>query len=560
MGNSGRAQKAFGGLALGVVCGAAALAGAGEDYGPGLETLRANALRGHIYFLASDELGGRRALSSEGRVAATYIASFFYRAGLEPAGVALPQPVLIPYREARRHGGARSYFQEFQMVEARLDRERTRLRAKIAGSSGSVTEREYLLGPDFTPGRHWNATVSVEAPLVFAGYGISAPEYGYDDFQGVDVKGKVVLVMAMEPQMNDPRSRFLGSMETYHAYNFYKHEVLRRRGAAAILMVGSDRRTRERPRVPSGPTSGEVDADPPSLTLPPPYCETPLFVITARVADEILRPSGKTLEQLRVEIDRSGRPQSLPLPGVSVVVERTLRELRVIPTRNVVGVLEGSDPRLRDEIVLITAHYDHSGRTNQIVFHGADDDASGTAAVMALAEAFATNPVPPKRSLMFLAVDAEEVGLLGAFHYVENPIVPLEKTVAVLNMDMIGRDEDSVTWGTTAEENRNSVNVVGTPYSPDLRKVIETANQRIGLRLGFRADTEDRENWFAAATISPSPPARCPWFCSIPASTPTITRPTTPGTESTIPSSRRSCAWSISPLTRWPRAPSGRAS
>jgi Zn-dependent M28 family amino/carboxypeptidase len=140
--------------------------------------------------------------------------------------------------------------------------------------------------------------------------------------------------------------------------------------------------------------------------------------------------------------------------------------LRVISTRNVVGVLEGSDPRLRDEYVLITAHYDHSGRTDQLVFHGADDDASGTAAVMALAEAFAANPVRPKRSLMFLAVDAEEVGLLGAFHYVENPIVPLEKTVAVLNMDMIGRDEDSLTWATTAEENRNSVNVWGLPTVP----------------------------------------------------------------------------------------------
>ena len=146
-------------------------------------------------------------------------------------------------------------------------------------------------------------------------------------------------------------------------------------------------------------------------------------------------------------------------------------------TRNVVGVIEGSDPVLKNEYVLVTGHYDHVGQK----------DSSSTMAPT-------TTPpppprswrspkrsgpaAPPKRSVMFLVFEAEEDGLLGAFHYIAHPIVPLDKTVAVLNMDMIGRDEDSPTWNTQAEDNLNGVNLIGTLYSPDMRKVVEAENRR----------------------------------------------------------------------------------
>ncbi len=142
------------------------------------------------------------------------------------------------------------------------------------------------------------------------------------------------------------------------------------------------------------------------------------------------------------------------MPGVSVEARRAIRDRRIVQTRNVVGVIEGSDPVLKNEYVIVTGHYDHVGQKDQFIYRGADDNASATAAVLAIAEAFRAQTPPPKRSVMFLVFEAEEDGLLGAFHYVANPIVPLDKTVAVLNMDMIGRDEDSPTWNTRAADNR----------------------------------------------------------------------------------------------------------
>jgi hypothetical protein len=449
----------------------------------GLTALRADALKGHVYFLASDEMGGRDSLSPEGRIAAQYIASFFHRAGLKAVG----------------DNG--TYFQNFPMVAAQVDRTATVLRARIGASETQRQEREYVFGPDFTLGRQGGVDVRVNAPLVFAGYGVSAPEFDYDDFKGIDVAGKVVMVLTHEPQEADPSSRFKGKFHTVHAYNWWKPEVIRQRGAAAILLV-QENVVHRPPRVPSGPTNGQVRTDRPGHALTSPFWDLPMFTITRRVADELLAPSGRTIDQLQSGIDRAGTPQSMAIPGVSIDLRRAIASRQVIPTRNVIGVLEGSDPKLKDEYVVITGHYDHVGQKDQFIFRGADDNASATAAVIAMAEAFAANP-RPKRSLVFLVFEAEEDGLLGAFHYVNNPVVPLDKTVAVLNMDMIGRDEDSPTWNTRAADNRNGVNVVGTLYNPDLRRVVETENQKIGLKLDYKTDADDREGWFSRSDHYP---------------------------------------------------------
>ena len=193
----------------------------------------------------------------------------------------------------------------------------------------------------------------------------------------------------------------------------------------------------------------------------------------------------------------------MAVPGVSVEARRAIKDRRVVQTRNVVGVIEGSDPVLKNEYVLVTGHYDHVGQKDQFIYHGADDNASATAAVLAIAEAFRALPAPPKRSVMFLVFEAEEDGLLGAFHYITNPIVPLDKTVAVLNMDMIGRDEDSPTWNTHAADNVNGVNLIGTLYSPDMRKVVEAENRAIGLKLDYKTDADDREGWFSRSDHYP---------------------------------------------------------
>ena len=450
------------------------------DSDPGLASIKADALKGHIYFLASDEMAGRDSLSHEGRIAAEYIAAFFHRAGLKPVGA----------------GG--TYFQPFPMVEAQPDRDRIYLRAKIGGS----TMRDFAIGQDFSLSRQGNVDVEVSGPLVFGGYGIAAPEYAYDDFKDLDVRGKVVMVLTHEPQEHDATSRFKGKFNTVHAFNFWKPEVIRLHGAAGILIVQEKTPDRTRPRTPSGPTNAQIRTDRPAHTLTSPYLDLPFFTITRQTADALLAPLGKTIDDLQDEIDRTGQPHSVGVSDVTVGMHRAIKDRTVIQTRNVVGVLEGSDPKLKDEYVLVTGHYDHVGQKGPFIYHGADDNASACAAVIAVAEAFRAAGAP-KRSLMFLVFEAEEDGLLGAFHYVANPIVPLANTVAVLNSDMIGRDEDDPQWNTHADENRNAVNVVGTLYNPDLRRVIEAHNRDIGLKLDFKTDSDDPEGWFARSDHYP---------------------------------------------------------
>lgn len=460
----------------------AAIASAGAQSGDtGLEAISVDALRGHVYFLAAPEMGGRDSLSLEGRIAANYIAGFFYRLGLKPVG------------------DGQTYFQQFPMLQAHIDRAQTRLRATVATKAGGSTARDYVLASDFTLARQGGVDVDVSAPLVFAGYGIEAPEYGYNDYAGLDVTGKVVLVLSREPQAADAHSRFKGTWDTYHAYPAWKPEVARRHGAAGVLIVqGPPRRP---PRVASGPTNGQIRTDRPTHSLTSPFWDLPVFNIDARVANDLLSGSGRTIADLQSAIDKAGSPQSFQVPGVAVQMRRAVTERRTVQTRNVVAVLEGTDPKLKDEYVLVTGHYDHVGQKPPIIFHGADDNATATAAVIAIAEAFKTRP--PKRSVMFLVFEAEEDFLQGAFHYVDHPIVPLDRTVAVLNMDMIGRDEESATWNIRAAESRDSVNLVGTLYSLDLRKTIERQNQKIGLRLDYKTDTDDREGWFSRSDHFP---------------------------------------------------------
>ena len=455
----------------------------GADIDPGLASIKADALKGHIYFLASDEMGGRDSLSPEGRIAAEYIAGFYHRAGLKPVG----------------DNG--TYFQNFPMTAGHIDREHTYLRASF-GKDG-VTTRDFAMGPDYTLGRQGNVDAAARAPLVFAGYGIAAPEYAYDDFKGVDVRGKVVMVLTHEPQEHDAKSRFKGRYNTVHAFNWWKPEVIRQHGAAAIVIVQEKTPDRKTIRKPSGPTNGQIRTDRGSHALTSPFWDLPFFTISRQVADELLRPSGKTIDQLQDEIDQSGQPHSMQVPDVTVDLRRAIKDRQVIQTRNVVGVIEGSDAKLKEEYVIVTGHYDHVGQSGPFIYHGADDNASAVAAVIALAEAFKANPEATKRSLMFLIFEAEEDGLLGAFHYVEHPIVPLDKTVAVLNSDMIGRDEDDPEWNTTADQNRNQVNVIGTLYNPDLRRVIDGENQQIGLKLDYKTDGNDPEGWFSRSDHYP---------------------------------------------------------
>jgi hypothetical protein len=436
------------------------------------DLVRLDSLMAHTSFLAAPDMGGRAAGSLEGRLAANYIAAHFLRLGVRPAG------------------DAGTYFQSFPVVRNWLDTDNTSLAAR--GATGETMRFE--LGKDFGFPHQGLSAARVSGPLVFAGYGVNAPEYGYNDFAALDLEGKIVLALAHEPQESNPDSIFKGRWHTIHAYHWHKLEQVRKAGAAGLLLV--DERPHRPPRAPSAPT--DLDIGPiPLFALPGSRWDLPVFVVAPDTANTLLRSSGRTIQQLQAQIDRDGRPSSFELPTVTVTMTKALGDGDEIRARNVVGLIDGADADLRDEVVVISAHYDHVGTLADRVYHGADDNASGTAAVLEIAEAFARGGIRPKRSVLFLLLDAEERGLLGAFHYVDHPVVPLPATVANLNLDMIGRDEDSPTWPRRGAENQNSVNVVGTLYSPDLRRAIESSNAAIGLALDYKTDGDDREEWFA---------------------------------------------------------------
>jgi hypothetical protein len=383
---------------------------------------------------------------------------------------------------------------------ANVDREHTTLTAKIAGA-----EHSYVFGEDF----HWSRQSlhpgSACGEVAFAGYGIDAPEYGYNDFTGIDVKGKVALVLGHEPQANDANSKFAGTWDTYHAFYWEKLEELRKRGAAGLLVV----QDRVRRPVKQTPASSPRASGGPSFALAGPMWDIPTFTISRKVADQLLAPSGKTTDELQDSIDRTVHPDSIEVPSSSACLSKNFTDLEKHDGRNVVALIEGSDQNLKAQAVIVTAHHDHMGVRNGHIYNGADDNASGVAGLLEIARAFSQGKVHPKRSVLLIAYDGEERIFLGSYYYVTHPIVPLDQTVANINMDMIGRNENDANWPVPPDGNVNMVNVLGTRYNAGLRKVIDRENDRVGLKLDYKMDVVDPDSlwsrsdhfWFAALHI-----------------------------------------------------------
>ncbi|MFZ3341588.1 MAG: M28 family peptidase [Terriglobales bacterium] len=430
--------------------------------------IRTADLKADLFFLSSDDLAGREAGSLGDHVATDYIAAQFMRLGLKPVG----------------DNG--TYFQNMQLVYGDLDREHTTLTGKIAG-----TEHTFTLNQDFRWVRSSLRPTTGCGPIVFAGYGIDAPEYGYNEYSGVDLKGKVVLVLPREPRANDPDSKFMGTWDTYHAFNWEKLELMRKAGVAGLLLVQGVGPAREVKRIPA---SSPRAAGGPSIALAGEMWDLPVFTIQRQAADQFLAPSGKTVEMLQREIDRTMRPDSFDVPQSSACLTKAYTNLETHQGRNVVGLLEGSDPRLNAQTIIVTAHHDHMGEMNGHIYHGADDNGSGAAAVMRIAQAFVEGNARPKRSILFMVYDGEERIFLGSYYYMTHPLVPLNETVANFNLDMIGRDENEPNWPVPPDGNVNMVNVLGTRYNPALNQIIANANRSQGLVLDHKMDTTDPDS------------------------------------------------------------------
>lgn len=386
-----------------------------------IESINLDDVTAHEKMLTSDDFEGREAGSNGGRKASAYIVSQLKAFGLEPKGV--DGTWFQPFSA----GGAVTLGEDNRLSYVRADgHDETRFSYKV--------ERDYNL---FS----FSKNKSIEgAPVVFVGFGITAPELNYDDYAGVDVKGAVVLMMRHEPQADDASSEWNGREYTTHAQFVMKAANAERHGAVAMILVNR----------PSAATDNLITFE---QAMGGGSYDLAAAHVRKRVADSILGGDGK-LAELEDAINEAGKPASYVLEGVALDLTSSLN---VQQPRNILAWLEGSDEELKHEHVIIGAHYDHLGygnfgaldRSNEI-HRGADDNASGTTAVLEVAQAFAAFGVRPKRSILFMWFDAEEKGLFGSQHYCQNPILPLKDCVGMVNLDMVGRiREDGLDLGGT---------------------------------------------------------------------------------------------------------------
>ena len=386
-------------------------------------------MRQDVSYLAADAREGRGPGTAGIDDAADYIANEFKRIGLKPAPNA--------------HG----YFQKFNITNEPTLEPGAMLAVKLPGGANLGFD----LNTDFSPQALGDAGKFAGKSIVFAGYGITAKDdslkLNYDDYAGLDVKGKVVLILRREPQLNDEKSAFAGKANT--AYAEFRHKATNafQHGAAAVFFVnnlaGSDGKDPILPFRVAGMSRNST---------------IPFVQITRAKAEEILKSAkAPTLEQLEKEIDADGKPHSRELKDVTVELNVPIVR-KGVAVKNVVGVLEGTGP-LSDETLVIGGHYDHLGFggegslqfDSREIHNGADDNASGTTMVMEMARRLASQTDPLPRRVVFILFSAEERGLLGSQHYVDNPLFPLDKTVGMVNFDMVGRlngDKDLTVYGT----------------------------------------------------------------------------------------------------------------
>jgi len=411
------------------------------------EAIQAEVLLEHLRVLTASEMEGRAAGTPGGDRAAAYIAAEFRRLGLQPLGA------------------DGNYLQTFAITTGVRLGEGNRLALEFAGA-----RKRYEVGTAFQP-FGFSAEGSVRAEIAFVGYGITAPELSYDDYAGLDVEGKIVLVMTHEPRETDEQEPFRRP-EAFH-YTEVRYKVInaREHGAKGIIIVTDPNHPpQERNMLVGLRGAGGASAGIIAIN------------VVAEVAEAILSPMGKSLAALQRDIDSLLRPHSFVIPEVVAHLDVALIHDRG-QAANVVGVLPGRDPSLKEEAVIIGGHYDHLGRGGETslapdrygeIHPGADDNASGTAGVLALAEAFARTGAP--RTLLFIAFGAEELGLLGSYHYVKQPLWPIEKTYAMINLDAIGRLTD------------HRLYVLGMDSAAQLRALVQAAAKGTRLMLHLSGD------------------------------------------------------------------------
>lgn len=404
-------------------------------------TIDPNAYLEDVKFLASPELKGRATGSPELERAAAFIAAKFQSFGLKPAD-------------------GKSFYQAFEVTtDAKLGKA-NRFHYSEAGRTTILHFPD-----DFVP-LNFSAAGKLNGNVVFVGYGITAPEYGYDDYAGIDAKGKVVLMLRHEPQENDSSSVFEGKSFTEHSQFASKASNAKIHGAIGVILINDrpNHRNEEDKLETFGHAAGPANAG------------IPFVQVLADRVQAWFTAAGKDLDGIVAGINQTLKPQSFAFPGLLQIDANLDLERAVKTVHNVAGYLPGET----DEYVVVGAHYDHLGfggqyslAPNMVAIHpGADDNASGTAGVIELARWYSTQP-KQKRGILFVTFAGEELGLLGSSFYVSHPDYPLAKAVAMINMDMIGRIRNE------------KVYIGGAGTGSTLRSMLENMPQKYGLNFDF---------------------------------------------------------------------------
>ena len=442
---------ATGALALALACAAGCT---GPATAP---PVRPDAWLADVAWLADDARGGRDTGTPELFATAEWVAEKFRAAGLEPAG------------------DAGTYLQHFTVKGARQ---------LLEGNALSVAGRTLTLQTEYMP-LQTALSGSVHAPAVFAGYGITDAEGGRDDYAGLDVKGKAVIVLRRGPKSRERGSRYSGrGRGLEHATFAAKVNNAFQHGAAALLIVNDPLESPPDSRDDELPSYRALPGEAVTASLP-------AARITSKVGSELFAARQLDLTEMQRALD-AGLLRGLELTGVTVALD-----VRAAPTEvatvNVLGYLPGDDAALDGEHVLVGAHMDHLGRGTHSgsrggpeavgqVHNGADDNASGTAGVVELARSLGSQRGDLRRGVLFAAWSGEEWGLLGSQHYTEAPARPLDKLVAAINMDMIGRSKGG------------AVIVEGMGTSPGFRELVVQAHDELGLKLVLQLSDKPSDN------------------------------------------------------------------
>ncbi len=419
----------------------------------GYHAISARNMEAFLKFIASDELEGRNTGDRGLNIAAKFLESQYTIAGLTP----------VP--------GHDSMLQSFDVIETR-----TKESSSLSIRSGKQDTTFQLYGDFVILSRH-SKSMSGSYPIVFAGFGYKNDADNYDDFKGLDLKGKIVIVIDSTPEWAALEEKPKGLRRKMRTLRRSKAEWAETAGAAALLHMSADMKESRIKLIK------RIYARPGQM-LESSLESIPQFLVNENLAKALFQ-NKTTLEALTSQVLDNPHAMQFALPETQIAFNLEIDAVAKT-TQNVVAYLQGSDSELKHEAVVLGAHYDHVGiNAEGEIYNGADDDGSGTVGILEIARAFAGNKKRPKRSLVFVSHTGEEKGLLGSKYYTSHPQVPLENTIAQLNIDMIGRNET------------NSVYIIGSNYlSKELHQINEAANSNVDLNLDYKYNDREDPNRF----------------------------------------------------------------